>query len=999
MSTPITSSSSPVVPDTSMDAESAAKKEALKKELLKSAKKLIAPGIKYFFVAKLNGFTGEKFKCLRNWEKSSGQALLQSVNDNLSPVINKLLSGIKDQAPEKLSDLKASILGSKNTDNLKQVLFDKSGLGQSLDTCENFMKIACDLLSQTDQAGKPQTVNRLLTIVGVLHSGNKNVGKIIDDVIAPLSDYFFKEGLPKILKAKHGKLGGLAGKFVTILGVKGLVDRFLRKCILENRKFSVGQIKDNGDVYEKLILKGVSTFVDIHGSGILELEDILEDDALNSGLKEQIEALRESYKDDELAKGLVGTEKVFVREFLRNLKEEDIGPVTVDLLSALKAGNAEKVDEIIGENIQSIMVFSDKFLKNSGHTLVQAVNNNLSPVVNKLLPEIKTFASDKLKEELRALTGTSIVSEMVRDVSGLNQVSDICEQFLTVSCDLLMQTEKGVPHQTINRLLTIAGVSYTGNADIEVIVNNALHAFFAKKFKSGKDEHSVKSTAAVLLGKHVVDNCLAALKGSEFSVDHIKDKGDVYEKLILKGVSTFVDIKGIKDKDGNTLDELTLDTILKDKKLAPELQEKIKALEDSYSESRLLQVGQLAVGSEKIFIQTFLSKIKDKDITELFKKNKENKDNKDSLEGILMDTAKACLWSQVKPTVSAVGSCVTTLGEAVISLVEVVSVVGSRLWNAFWGSDNSKVGEQDPASEAQREVKTEERAVPERFETLKKEEDLVDDCVEFITKSLNEGQTVEQKSEESTGIVTVLCNAGNAALEGAKAVAGWICHGVNWICGTSSRKESEKRTVQEVQDSKNKIGTEAKPGVQPQPEQEPQMKDTSVERDSDASKAGVAQAVKDASQPVAQPQVNANQQRVEAGGVEAEENTNPDVTSDDVKASVSVVDQSKLESNSDVSQKTAQQVALEPGVAPSNAAETKQATDSESRTEPQGNVVQEVDSSWSVGGVVNTVWNGVVDTWNYFFGTGGAENQGAQPQDTRVEGEPDKSLKATVRSK
>lgn len=675
---------------------------------------------------------------------------------------------------------------------------------------------------------------------------------------------------------------------------------------------------------------------------------------------------------------------------------------------------AAKLNGFTGEKFKCLRNWEES----SSRALLQAVNDKLSLVVNKLLLEKKSRVLEKLKEKLYAKTGTGIVSECVRDVSGLNQVFKICEDFFTVSCDLLMQTEEGAPPQTINRLLTITGVLYKENVDVRKIIGSLSQHFFTERLpavlKALKEKHGklgglAEKFVTILGVKGLVDRFLktCVFENSKFSAEEIKNKGDVYEKLILKGVSKFVDIKGS--------DELDLDTILKSRKLAPEIKTQIKAFKDSYSKSGLLKVGQLAVGSEKIFMQTFLSKIKDKDITKLFKKsedNKDNKDNEDSLEGILIDTIEECLLMQAQSAVSAAETGLVNLGRVLVSGVEIVHEGISKLWNTFLGSNDNKIGEQNPVPKAQREVKTEERTVPKRFETSKKEEDLLEACDEFVTKSLNEGQTVEQKPEESTGILTVFCNAGNAVWKGAKAVTGWVWCGLNWARGAFPREESKKRIVQEGQVSEYEVEIAAKPGVQPQPVQKPQPKDVSVGRGFDTSEPGVVQTVKDAQQSVAQTQVSSDQQVLDVKAVddviverkELEADAESNVISDDVKAGVSVVDQSNSKLDSNVAQQTASQMDPKSSVIQSGATvtttEMNQKTDSESRTESQGNVAQGIDEgdgvmdkiAYGVGTGIGTVLRWGIDGLRWLTGTG--DHPAHEPAVTVASSEPDAQKKA-----
>ena len=65
--------------------------KSVEQEMKTKSKQLILPGIKYVLVSQLNNFTGGKFKCLRNWQVSSGKALFQTINDAFSPILAETL--------------------------------------------------------------------------------------------------------------------------------------------------------------------------------------------------------------------------------------------------------------------------------------------------------------------------------------------------------------------------------------------------------------------------------------------------------------------------------------------------------------------------------------------------------------------------------------------------------------------------------------------------------------------------------------------------------------------------------------------------------------------------------------------------------------------------------------------------------------------------------------------------------------------------------------------
>ena len=333
-------------------------------------KSLIRPGIKYVFASGLNRFTGEKFQCLRNWQERSGKALWQSVNDAFSPIINEKLQQIKSDFSEKLEGVKGKVTAyaqgklSHSPKNLVKTGvdfgFEKAGLDQSLKVTKTFVEIACDLLSHTEEGVPQQTVTRLLTIVGVLYTGNEDFKEVVDDIKGGLFKEFFKKDgiLSQVLKSELGKkikakrvvdkLAGLVEKLVISLNVQKLVNNFVTHRILENRN-SQDIVKD-GDVYEKLILKGVSTFVEIKGADGLSLEELLNDKKFSKTLREKLQELQGYYNDSKLTQVALWGEKSLVTKLFAQLKDKDILHLSNDeLKKVLWTIGKEYVDEGIEE--------------------------------------------------------------------------------------------------------------------------------------------------------------------------------------------------------------------------------------------------------------------------------------------------------------------------------------------------------------------------------------------------------------------------------------------------------------------------------------------------------------------------------------------------------------------------------------------------------------------------------------------------------------------------
>ena len=359
--TPTESSTSPIV-------------EALKNIEIKpldekgkaAVRSLIRPGLKYVFASAFNRFTGDKFQCFRNWQERSGKALWQSVNDAFSPIINEKLQQIKVDTPATLDGVKGGLIeyAEDKLNFLNQswvekginFAFEKTGVNQSIEVAKTFVEIACDLLSHTEEGVLQQTVTRLLTIVGVLYSGNEDFKANIDELKNSLLHEFFKQDgiLSHILKKELGKklshpekIVNLVEKLVVSLHIRNFADDFLTHTLL-SKKSSTDVLK-NGDVYEKLILKGVSIFVEIKEAKDLSLDELLEDKEFSGRLRRKILELQDLCKDSKLTQTVLRGENSLVDKLLKHFKGEDIIHMSNDRLQAiLWCIGKEYVDEGLG---------------------------------------------------------------------------------------------------------------------------------------------------------------------------------------------------------------------------------------------------------------------------------------------------------------------------------------------------------------------------------------------------------------------------------------------------------------------------------------------------------------------------------------------------------------------------------------------------------------------------------------------------------------------------
>ena len=292
---------------------------------------LIGPGIRHIIATKLNHLTGGKIKCLRNWEESSGQALFETIKKVYG---QKLVDATVDKIQDFQHVLSSTQASLGKNGPMARYLTDRFGIDQSVKTCRKFTEVTCLLLNQMD-AGTTQNVDRLLTIVGATYSGNENVKDIVDRTLEAYSKKFFEVTLPEIIKDNCGIFAGLAEKLVVTLGVKDTVDSFLKERVLQSQ--SITKVLKEGDVYQKLILKGTSIFVNIEDQRVqdIKVDDLLRDKKLEPRVRAQLKRLQKYYDDSKLTQMGASTGSVLISRTLERIKGKDIAEIPQEDLAKI----------------------------------------------------------------------------------------------------------------------------------------------------------------------------------------------------------------------------------------------------------------------------------------------------------------------------------------------------------------------------------------------------------------------------------------------------------------------------------------------------------------------------------------------------------------------------------------------------------------------------------------------------------------------------------------
>ncbi|MGX8716713.1 MAG: hypothetical protein ACSW8C_01840, partial [bacterium] len=261
-------------------------------------KPLISATIKYFLATKLS----EKFGCFRGWEENSGKALFDNIKKVYGQKLVDTTVNSVTQIKPQLDDIQKS-LNSKVTETIA----DFTGINQSVEVCREFLETVCSLLSE-EEAGTTQTVDRLFTIAGVAYSENENIKSIVNKLLEFYSNKFFAEMLPKLIKDNCGIFAGPVEKLVTGLKAKDIVEEFLKERILND--YSSEKVLAEGDVYQKLILKGVKFIVtkkqdesqneQTPNEQIPKLEVLLKDTSLSKRVNTQLQKLKTLYEGSNL---------------------------------------------------------------------------------------------------------------------------------------------------------------------------------------------------------------------------------------------------------------------------------------------------------------------------------------------------------------------------------------------------------------------------------------------------------------------------------------------------------------------------------------------------------------------------------------------------------------------------------------------------------------------------------------------------------------------------
>ena len=364
---------------------------------------LIPPGIKHVLAVKLNNLTGGKFKCFRNWEESSGQALFNAIKKVYGrKVVDATLKTIEDKVNPVLKNTQAWLGGNGR---ILQKVTESVGVDQSVKVCRKFTEVSCLLLKQGEE-GTTQNIDRLLTVVGVAYSGNENVKAIVDSILESYSRNFFEEVLPKMIRDLCGKFGGPVEALVVILGAKDIVVNFLKKWLLQDQ--NVEKVLQKGDVYQKLILMCIAKFFDINDQRVqdLKVQDLLADERLDKRVRAQLKRLLRYYSDSKLTQLGTKVGHFFIKRTLERLKNKDIGEISSEELKeglidavtfdgaynravevtsvATEIGNFVK-DTYIVKKVRGVVRFAESFF--TGEKTEKKIEDDFSEYLQELFEE------------------------------------------------------------------------------------------------------------------------------------------------------------------------------------------------------------------------------------------------------------------------------------------------------------------------------------------------------------------------------------------------------------------------------------------------------------------------------------------------------------------------------------------------------------------------------------------------------------------------------------
>ena len=294
-----------------------------KTEIKDVIKPLIIPIIKHVLVSKLNRLTGEKFESVRNWEAKSTKEISEKANSALAPLFNEKLEEIGNTVRDGLEKIKTS---DKDVGKVLNLL--------GVNVCEQFISAAIALLTHVGEDGKPQTLNRLLSITGIACSRND---KLKETFIA-LTRMFFNKCLPKILKEKLGILAGPVEKLIIALSIKETVEKFFTERILKNPDFSPNDISPNStspnsiqpnniqlseDLYVDVFCQFFMILTKRQGWENVKIEDLIKDERLDSKVRSQLENLKTAFDESKMAQNLFEEAGNLTSRILSSLPEKD----------------------------------------------------------------------------------------------------------------------------------------------------------------------------------------------------------------------------------------------------------------------------------------------------------------------------------------------------------------------------------------------------------------------------------------------------------------------------------------------------------------------------------------------------------------------------------------------------------------------------------------------------------------------------------------------------
>lgn len=253
-----------------------------------------------------------------------------------------------------------------------------------------------------------------------------------------------------------------------------------------------------------------------------------------------------------------------------------------------------KLNEFTGGKFQCLRTWEE----NSGKALL----DNIKKVYGQKLVDTTVNSVTQINPHLEGIENyfKAPVYKTVADITGINQSVDVCRAFANTFCSLLSQGEAGTT-QNVDRLLTIAGVAYSENKNIEAIVDKLLETY-SKKFFGEMLPELIKTNCGIFAGpveklviglgaKNIAEKFLKERILEDYSVKNILAKGDIYQKLILKGVNFIVTKNQDESQNVQTPNEQIskLEDLLNDPSLSEGVKKQLQDLKNLYGDSRLTQ--------------------------------------------------------------------------------------------------------------------------------------------------------------------------------------------------------------------------------------------------------------------------------------------------------------------------------------------------------------------------------------------------------------------------